>query len=38
MKHSKNAGTLLFLLLFTKSQRKKNIGKTFFVSAGDQKR
>ena len=30
--------TLLFLLLLTKSQREKNIEKTFFVSAGAQKR
>ena len=34
MKHNKNADTLLFLLLFSKSQREKNIEKTFFVSAG----
>ena len=34
MKHNKNADTLLFLLLFTKSHGEKNIEKTFFVSAG----
>ena len=38
MKHNKNAGTLLFLLLFTKSLLEQNIKKTFFVSAGAQKR
>ena len=32
-----NADTLLFLLSFTKCQREKNIGRTFFVSAGAQK-
>ena len=37
MMHNKNADTLLFLLSFTKSQRKKNIEKSFFVSAGAQK-
>ena len=37
MKHNKNAGTLLFLLSFTKSQREKNIKRTFFLSAGAQK-
>ena len=37
MKHNNNAETLLFLLLFTKSERKKNIQITFFVSAGTQK-
>ena len=36
-KLNKNANTLLFLLLFTKSQREKNIEKTFFVSAVIQK-
>ena len=35
VKHNKN--TLLFLLSFSKSQYKKNIEKTFFVSAGAQK-
>ena len=38
MKHNKNADTLLFLLLFTKSQREKKIEKTFLASAGAQKR
>ena len=38
MKHNKNADTLLFLLLFTKSQRKKKIEKTFLASAGAQKK
>ena len=38
MKHKKNAGNLLFLLLFTKTQREKNIEKTFGESAGAQKR
>ena len=38
MKYNKNADTLLFLLLFTKSQREKNIQKTLFVSAGARKR
>ena len=37
MKHNKNADTLLFLLTFTKSQREKNIERTFFVSADAQK-
>ena len=39
MKHNKkkNAETLLFLLSFTKTQREKNIERTFFVSAGAQK-
>ena len=37
MKLNKNADTLLVLLLFTKSQREKYIGKTFFVSTGAQK-
>ena len=37
MKHNNNVETLLFLLLFTKSERKKNIQITFFVSAGTQK-
>ena len=37
MKHNKNADTLLFLLSFTVSMWKKNIEKTFFVSAGAQK-
>ena len=37
MKHSKNADTLLFLLSFTKSQREKNIERTFSVSAGTHK-
>ena len=36
MKHSKNADTLLFLQLFTKSQKK--IEKAFLASAGTQKR
>ena len=38
MKHNKNPNTLLFLLSFTKWQRKKNIERTFFVRAGTQKR
>ena len=38
MKPSKNANTLLLLLLITKSQREKHIEKTFFVGAGVQKR
>ena len=38
MKYNKNADTPLFLLLFPWSQREKNIEKTFFVSAGAQKR
>ena len=38
MKHNKNADTLLFLLLLTKSQRKKKIEKTFLASAGAQKK
>ena len=38
MKHSKNADTLLFLQLFTKSQHKKKIEKAFLASAGTQKR
>ena len=38
MKYNKNADTSLFLLLFTMSQHEKNIEKTFFVSAGAQKR
>ena len=38
MKHNKNADTLLFLLLFIKSQRKKKIAKTFLASAGPQKK
>ena len=29
MKHNKNADTLLFLLLFTKSQREKKLKKHF---------
>ena len=37
MKYNKNADTLFFLLLFTTSQREKNIQKSF-VSAGAQKR
>ena len=37
MKYNKNADTLLFLLLFSTSQSKKNIEKTF-VNAGTQKR
>ena len=39
MEHNKNknAETPLFLLSFTKSQRGKNIERTFFVSAGAQK-
>ena len=37
MKHNKNADTLLFRLLFTKSQREKKIEKTFLASAGAQK-
>ena len=37
MKHNKNTDTLLFLPSFTKSQREKNINRTFFVSAGAQK-
>ena len=39
MKHNKNADTLLFLLLFTKSQpEKKKNEETFLASAGAQKR
>ena len=38
MKYNKNAGTVLFLLLFTTGQREKNIEKTLSVSAGVQKR
>ena len=38
MNYDKNAGTLLFLLLFTTGQRGKNIEKTLFPSAGAQKR
>ena len=38
MKHRKNADTLLFLILFTKSQREQNIEKIFFVSAVARKR
>ena len=38
MKYNKSADTLLFLLLFTTSQREKSIEKTLFVSAGAQKR
>ena len=38
MKNNTNADTLLFLLLFTTGQRKKNIEKALFVSAGAQKR
>ena len=38
MKHSKNADTLLLLLLFNTGQREKKILKIFFVSAGTQKR
>ena len=36
MKHNKNADTLLFLLLFTKSQRekRKKKEKTFLANAG----
>ena len=38
MKHNKNADTLLFQLLFTKSQcEKKSIEKMFYVTAGAQK-
>ena len=37
MKYNKNADILLFLLLFTTSQREKNIEKTF-VSAAARKR
>ena len=37
MKYSKNADTLLFLLLFTTGQNEKNIEKTLFVNAGAQK-
>ena len=33
MKHSKNAETLLFLLLLTTGQHEKNIENTLFVSA-----
>ena len=38
MKYNKSADALLFLLLFTTSQREKSIEKTLFVSAGAQKR
>ena len=38
MKHNKSADTVLFLLLFTKSQREKKFEKTFLASAGAQKR
>ena len=38
MKYNKSADVLLFLLLFTTSQREKSIEKTLFVSAGAQKR
>ena len=38
MKYNKNEDTLLFLLLFTTSQREKKIEKTFLGSAGAQKR
>ena len=38
MKHNKNADTLLFQLLFAKSQREKKNEKTFIASAGAQKR
>ena len=38
MKYNKNADTLLLILLFTKSQRKKKIAKTFLASAGAQKK
>ena len=38
MKHNKNADTLLFLLLFTKSQREKKIEKAFLASAGAPER
>ena len=40
MKHNKNGDTLLFLLLFPKSQRekKKVFEKKFLASAGAQKR
>ena len=37
MKYNKNTDTLLFLLLFSTSQSKKNIEK-IFVNAGTQKR
>ena len=37
MKYNKNADTLLFLLLFSESQREKKNEKTFLVSAGAQK-
>ena len=37
MKHNKNADTLSFLLSFTKSQREKNVERTFFASAAAQK-
>ena len=37
MKHNKKADTLSFLLSVTKCKRKKNIERTFFVSAGAQK-
>ena len=37
MKHNKNADTLLFLLSFTKCQRKKNVERKLLVSAGAQK-
>ena len=37
-KYNNNTATLLFLLLFTTSQRDNNIEKTLFVSAGAQRR
>ena len=38
MNHNKKAGIHLFLLSFPKCQReKKNIDRTFFVTAGAQK-
>ena len=37
MKPNKNADTVLFLLLFTKSQCEKNIEKTFFGVQGLKK-
>ena len=38
MKSNKNAGTLLFLLLFTTGQHEQNIEKILFVSVGAKKR
>ena len=37
MKHNKNADSIFFVLLCSKSQREKNIQRTFVMSAGAQK-